>query len=186
MSSLTSAMIVNAVVLVAVLEADLGPHRKIGRLRILRPLLMAAAIVPLYLKAFATSGTGLALELVGVAAGIIAGIAATSLTEVYRSPETNKPVSRAGAAYAALWVAVIGARAAFSYGSVHWFNAPLGHWMARHDVSVAAITDTLIVMAVGMLLARTIGLATRSMTLAQPAARGGTGVARSAALRRVG
>jgi hypothetical protein len=167
MSGLTSAMIVNAVVLIAVLEADLGSHRKIGRLRIARPLLLAAGIVPLYLKAFATHGTGFGLELIGAAAGILAGVAAASLTHVYRSPETGKPVSRAGAAYAALWITAIGARAAFSYGSVNWFNAPLGHWMARHDVSVAAITDILILMAVGMLLARTIGLATRAASLTQ-------------------
>lgn len=169
MTDLTSAMIVNGIVLAAVLEADLGPHRKVGWLRIARPLFVAAAIVPLYLKAFATHGTGLGLELVGALAGILAGIAAASLTRVYRSPETDKPVSRAGTAYAALWITIIGARAAFSYGSVNWFSAPLAHWMVRHDVSVAAITDTLIVMAVGMLLARTIGLAARAITLPGPA-----------------
>jgi hypothetical protein len=170
MSDLTSAMIVNAVVLAAVLEADLGAHRKVGRLRIARPLLLAAGIVPLYLKAFATHGTGLGLEVVGAVAGLLAGIAAASLTHVYRSPTTGKPVSRAGAGYAAMWILVIGGRAAFSYGSVHWFNAPLGHWMARHDVSVAAITDTLVLMAVAMLLARTVGLAIRAITLAPRAA----------------
>ena len=165
MSDLTSAMIINAVVLIAVLEADLGSRRKVGRLRIARPLLMAGAIVPLYLKAFATHGTGLGLEVVGALAGLVAGVVAASLTHVYRSPETNKPLSRAGAAYAALWIAVIGARTAFSYGSVHWFNAPLGHWMMRHDVSVAVITDTLILMAVGMLLTRTVSLAARAVAL---------------------
>ena len=34
MSPITQAMILNGVVLFAVLEADLGPHRKIGRFRI--------------------------------------------------------------------------------------------------------------------------------------------------------
>ncbi|MEK8171602.1 hypothetical protein NKH77_25740 [Streptomyces sp. M19] len=46
MSTLQQAMLINAVVLIAVLEADLGPHRKIGPFRVLRPLLMSAAIVP--------------------------------------------------------------------------------------------------------------------------------------------
>ena len=49
MSSLAQAMIINAAVLFAVLEADLGPHRKIGWFRILRPLLLAGAIIPIYL-----------------------------------------------------------------------------------------------------------------------------------------
>jgi hypothetical protein len=169
MSGIASAMVVNAVVLAAVLEADVGSHRKVGWFRIARPLLMAAGIVPLYLKAFATHGAGLGLELGGAAAGLAAGLAAARLTRVYRSSRTAKPVSRAGAAYAALWICVIGARAAFSYGSVHWFSAPLGHWMASHDVSVAAITDALIVMAVAMLLARTLGLAVRAATLPKTA-----------------
>lgn len=165
MSGIASALIINGVVLAAVLEADLGAHRKVGRLRIVRPLLMAAGIVPLYLKAFATHGAGLGLELAGAAAGLLGGLAALALTQVYRSSRTGKPVSRAGAGYAALWIAIIGARSAFSYGSVHWFSAPLGHWMARHDVSVAAVTDALILMAVAMVLTRTLGLATRSASL---------------------
>ncbi len=38
-----SALVVDAVLLGAVLEADLGGHRKIGRFRILRPLGIAVA-----------------------------------------------------------------------------------------------------------------------------------------------
>jgi len=41
---------------------------------------------------------------------------------------TGKPASRAGAPYAILWIVVIGARVAFSYGSAPWFTGPLeGH-----------------------------------------------------------
>ena len=43
MTELTQAMIVNGTVLVAVLHSDLGSGRKIGPMRILRPLLIAAA-----------------------------------------------------------------------------------------------------------------------------------------------
>jgi hypothetical protein len=157
-----SAVIVDAVLLVAVLEADLGRHRKIGRFRILRPLGIAALIIPLYLKAVATTGNGLSLEIAAAAAGIVLGLIATSLMGVHRSPNTNKPVSHAGFAYAALWVVVIGARAAFSYGSTHWFSHSLATWMTQHSVSTAAITDALIFSAVAMLLTRTIGLAIRA------------------------
>ena len=165
MSGLTSAMIVNAVVLVAVLEADLGAHRAINRLRIIRPLLLAAAIVPLFLEAFTTSGTGLTLEIAGVAAGLLGGLAANTLTHVYRSPTSGKPVSRAGTGYAAVWIIIIAARAAFSWGSAHWFTPQLGSWMIHNDISTAAITDSLILMAVAMLLTRTLGLARRAATL---------------------
>jgi len=71
-------------------------------------------------------------------------------------------VTRAGAAYAALWIAVIAARSCFSIGAAHWFNHPLATWMANHQVTGAAITDTLIIMAVAMTLARTLSLAVRA------------------------
>jgi uncharacterized membrane protein YidH (DUF202 family) len=157
-----SDLIIDAIILAAVLEADLGPHRTIGRFRIVRPLLTAAAIVPLYLTAVATSGAGLTLEIALAAAGIILGLLATAFMTIYRSPRTGKPVSRAGLAYGALWTVVIGARAAFSYGSTHWFSTPLTHWMMRNGVTVDAITDALIFMAVAMLLTRTIGMGIRA------------------------
>ena len=171
-SELTQAMIVNGVVLAAVLEADLGPARKISRMRILRPVITAAAIIPLFVQRPVTSGTGLAIEVAAVAAGLLGGLAAVGLMGVYRSPKTGKPVSRAGTPYAALWILVVGARAAFSYGSVHWFNAQLTHWCIAHQVTLAAITDGLIFMAVAMVLVRTGGLAFRASRL--PAAAPGS------------
>jgi len=170
MSELTQAMIVNGAVLVAVLHSDLGAARKIGPMRILRPLLIAAAIVPLFIDSPVTHGTGLSLELIGVAVGLLGGLAAVALIHVHRNPSTGKPVSRAGAPYAALWTVVIGARAAFSYGSYHWFPSQLEHWCAAHQVTGSAITDGLIFMAVAMLLTRTAGLALRASRLAPIAA----------------
>ncbi|OIJ87932.1 hypothetical protein BIV25_37580 [Streptomyces sp. MUSC 14] len=164
MSTLTQAMIINGAVLIAVLEADLGPHRRIGRLRILRPALTAGAIVPLFVKSPATHGFGLALEVTAALAGLLVGLLAMAFTTVYRSPATGGPVSRAGLAYAALWTVVAGARAAFSYGSAHWFAPQLGRWMTEHQVTADALTDALLFMAVAMTLTRTLGLAARAMT----------------------
>jgi hypothetical protein len=168
---LTKALIVNGLVLFAVLEADLGPGRKVSRFRLLRPLLMSASIVPLFLEAVATHGTGLALEIAGGVAGVLLGLTAASLMTLRREPATGRVVTRAGAAYAALWIAVIAARSCFSIGAVHWFNHPLATWMANHQVTAAAITDTLIIMAVAMTLARTATLALRANQIhRQPAA----------------
>ena len=68
-------------------------------------------------------------------------------------------------AYAALWIVIIGARAAFSYGSVHWFGPQLGRWMASNAVTVGAVTDALLLMAIAMTLVRTLGLAARAARL---------------------
>jgi hypothetical protein len=50
MSTLLDAEIVNVVLVAAVLEADLGSHRGISTFRILRPFLLAAVIVPLFIE----------------------------------------------------------------------------------------------------------------------------------------
>ena len=164
LSQLTEAMIINGLVLATVLASDLGGARKIGRIRILRPLVLVA-IVPFFVQRPATNGAGLAVEGAAVVAGVLGGLAALALMGVYRSPKTGAPVSRAGAPYALFWTLVIGARSAFSYGAAHWFTVPLVSWSIAHKVSEAAIVDGLIFMAIVMVLVRTIGLGVRASRL---------------------
>jgi hypothetical protein len=169
LSQLTEAMIVNGAVLVTVLASDLGPARKIGPMRLLRPVIAAAVIIPLFVDRPVTHGTGLVVEIAGVVAGVLGGLAAAALMSVYRSPDTGRPVSRAGAPYAIFWTVVIGARAAFSYGAAHWFTDQIVSWAIANQVSEAAITDGLIFMAIAMVLVRTAGLAGRASRLPAPA-----------------
>ena len=168
-SELTEAMIVNGVVLATVLATDLGPARKIGTARLVRPVIAAAVIIPLFVDRPVTHGTGLAVEIAGIVAGVLGGLAAAALIGVYRSPKTGRPVSRAGWPYAILWTAVIAARAAFSWGSAHWFQSQIVSWAIANQVSLAAITDGLIFMAVAMVLVRTAGLRVRASCLPAPA-----------------
>jgi hypothetical protein len=165
MSPLTQAMIVNAVVLATVLATDLGPARKIGPMRLLRPLVAAAVIIPFFISQPVTHGSGLAVEIAGCVAGLLGGLAAAALMKVYRSPVTGRPVSSAGVPYAAFWIVIVGARAAFSYGAGHWFTAQIVSWAIANRVAEAAITDGLIFMAVVMILVRTIGLGVRASRL---------------------
>jgi hypothetical protein len=162
MTPLDDALVIDGIVLIATLEADLGPRRKIGRIRILRPLVTMAAVIPLFLDRPASHGNGLLVELAGLAAGLLCGLAVSALIRVYRSPETGKPVSAAGLPYALAWTLIAAARGVFSYGASHWFPAQITQWSAAHQVTGAAITDGLIVMAVVTVLARTVTLATRS------------------------
>jgi hypothetical protein len=164
-SQLTEAMIVNGVVLATVLASDLGPARKIGRMRLLRPVIAAAVIIPLFVSDPATRGNGLAVEIAGVAAGLLGGLAAAALMRVYRSPRTGAPASSAGWGYAAFWTLVIGARTAFSYGAAHWFTASIVSWAIANQVSEAALTDGLIFMALTMVIVRTAGLRVRAARL---------------------
>ena len=165
MSPLTEAMIINGAVLIAVLEGDLGPHRKIGKLRILRPLITVAIVIPLFIDSPVTHGNGLLIELAGVAAGLLCGALASALMRVYRSPKTGRPVSAAGFPYAIVWVVIVGTRALFSIGATNWFPAQLDRWCLVHQVSGSAITDGLIFMALAMVLVRTASLGTRARRL---------------------
>jgi hypothetical protein len=67
-------------------------------------------------------------------------------------------MSHAGLAYGMFWSVVIGARLLFTYGANHWFTTQLTHWMVTNGISVDALTDALVFMAVAMTLARTIRL----------------------------
>lgn len=155
----TSVLILNALILFAVLESDLG-RRKIGAFRVVRPLMMCIGIVPLFLDRPATAGPGAVLELALAGLGVLLGVfASTRLMKVGLDESSGTVMSRTGAPYAVFWGAVIGARLLFTYGANHWYASQLGNWMATNQISVNALTDALIFMAVGMALTRTLRLA---------------------------
>jgi uncharacterized membrane protein YidH (DUF202 family) len=162
---MVESLIINAVVLVVVLESDLGRHRTITWFRIARPLVTALLVIPFFITGVATSGTGLLLEVLLALSGIALGWLSISLMTVYRSDRTGRPVTRAGLGYALVWIVVSAARVLFAYGSQHWFQDPLGSWMARHRVGSGALTDALIFMALAMVVTRVVVMGVRARRL---------------------
>jgi hypothetical protein len=166
----TDVLIVNIAVLFAVLEADLG-RRKISTFRILRPLFLAAGIIPLFIAHPATAGDGEVLEITLAGLGALLGlVAASGLMKVSFDVGSQRCVSTAGAAYGVFWVAIIGARLLFTYGANHWYTAQLTHWMVTNGISVDALTDGLIFMAVAMAVTRTLRLAVGRAQVRRPSA----------------
>jgi hypothetical protein len=153
-----SVWIINLAVLGAVYESDLG-YRKVTWFRGLRPILLTGVIIAFYLTGIATRGDALAFELLLPALGIALGVCVASLFKVTIGAGRTA-WTRAGAAYALLWAAVVGARLAFAYATTN--SDHLRHWLATYHITSAAITDGLIFMAVAMLLTRTVVLVVRA------------------------
>jgi hypothetical protein len=166
-----SVWIINLVVLTVVMEADLGT-RKITWMRLARPVVLGGVIISFYLKGIAGGGDGLAIELALAAVGIVLGLAAGAIFSVFRDAK-GFVRSKAGAGYSALWVCVISARIGFAYATSH--SRSLQIWLGTHHITGAALTDALIFMAAGMLLARTFTLLARSRQLPQAVPAPGAG-----------
>ena len=96
--------ILNLVVLGVVLWADLGT-REITWRRVLRSVIVSAIAVAIFLRNPQTAGNGLALELIGLASGLILGAIGSRRLMVFKAdPRAEEPISTAGAGYAAFWI----------------------------------------------------------------------------------
>ena len=156
-----SVLIPNLVILVTVLLSDYGRH-PVTPLRLARPFLAAAAIIPFFLKGVQLSGNGLLIETAGIAAGLLLWVASSFLMQVSPDAVTGKAVTIAGKAYAAFWIVIVAARIYFTYGAQHVFSRQLGQWLYASHVTVNGLTAALIFFSVAMLLGRTGALAARA------------------------
>jgi hypothetical protein len=149
----TAQYLLNLGLLAFVLWANLGT-RGVSRGRFVLPLLLVLVAGIAFLRDVPTAGNDVGLEVAGVAVGVALGLVAAALVRVDRD-RTGRLVMRAGAAYAVLWVVVIGGRVLFAYGADHWFPAAIARFSIDHRITGAdAWTAAFVLMALSMVLAR--------------------------------
>jgi hypothetical protein len=151
----TAQYVLNVGLLVYILASNLGT-RRLTRRRLWLPVVLVAVAAAFFLRDVPTVGHDVQLDVVGAVAGAVLGVVAGLLVKVNRTAQ-GATVTRAGAAYAALWVAVIGGRVAFAYGAQHWFSRDIGQFSMTQQISgVDAWTAAFVMMALSMVLARVL------------------------------
>ncbi|WP_205863106.1 hypothetical protein [Planosporangium thailandense] len=145
--------ILNVGLLAWVLLRNIGA-RPVTRSTFAVPLLIVGVAAVAFLRGVPTAGDDVTLELAGVGAGVAAGALATAFTRM--SLRRGRLTLRAGAAFAAVWVAVIGGRVAFAEWATHSGARAVGEFSMRHHITGAdAWTAACVLMALAMVLTRT-------------------------------
>jgi hypothetical protein len=143
-----------------ILATQLGTrHPSIDRLLI--PVLIVGGIGFKYLKNLPAGTTPHLLELAGLAAGILFGLAAIPLFRVAKDPENGRLVTRAAAAYPALWLTALAMRLVFAYGSSHWFHSDIASFSITNHVPQNTYAAAFVLMVLTMIVIRTAAVLVR-------------------------
>lgn len=164
MSQFQIALIASVSILAVILATDLG-RRRATTWRVARSLIAVVVVAAIFVHSFPTAGNDVSLQLAGIGAGVICGLAAAMLLPVYRGP-SGEIYTRAGIAYAALWVVLSAARVVFAYGSEHWFPAGIVKFSIDYRLTGEDVyANAFVFMALAMVLTRSAVLLTRRYRL---------------------
>lgn len=135
--------------------------REVTRASFLLPLVIVGAAAAYFLFPLPTAGNDLDIVAAFGLVGVMFGLAAAATTRLHH--RDGRLVATAGAGFAALWLVMIGGRIAFA----EWANGAgartVGMFSRDHAITGAdAWTAAFVVMALGMVLTRTVVLAARA------------------------
>lgn len=77
----------------------------------------------MYLSNLPTGTANHVIELAGLGAGLLFGLASVALVKVEKDPHSGRAVTKAGFPYAAVWTIALAACMLFAFGCTHWFHA---------------------------------------------------------------
>jgi hypothetical protein len=130
--------------------------------KLILPVLIVGGIGFKYLSNLPTGTANHLLELAGVAAGLLFGLASVALVNVEKDPHSGRTVTRAGFPYAAVWSVALAARMLFAYGSTHWFHSALVQFSITNHINPATYGTFFVLMVLTMISIRTISVIARA------------------------
>jgi len=156
--------VINAILILMVIR-QIREHPLDAR-SLAAPVLAVGAAAVMFLHSVPTGGHDLALEaacvLAGAAMGAIGGLA-TKL----RLGAGGRPLGRAGAVAASMWVGGVGARLAFAVAAGNGAGAAIARFsIAHHITGSAAWVAALVMMALADVLTRLVVIYLRGHRLA--------------------
>ena len=152
------------VVFAAVCILRLGRRRFTRRQRVL-PLVVVVVLALNYVRGMPTTGNDLALELSCLAVGALFGLAMVAVTAVEQEEATGDVWVRAGAAYLALWVILLGSRVFFAYSATGWAHQDIGRFFITNRLSFNSITPAFVLMTIGSIGVYAIGVTLRASSI---------------------
>ncbi|MGO4493747.1 hypothetical protein AB4Y86_16870 [Arthrobacter sp. 2YAF22_2] len=175
----TAQWLLNLGLLVFILGSNLGTRTVTGR-RLVLPLILALLAGFLLLSAAPASGNDTALAAIGACAGTALGIVAGIFMRLERRSD-GSVASRAGAAYALLWILVIGGRIGFAESAAGWASGAVRDFSISNHISGGeSWTAAFVVMALAMVGSRVLVTALRWRALPAGALPGGGGANQAA------
>jgi hypothetical protein len=157
----TTAYITYTALFAFILATQLGTRRP-SLDRLILPVAVVTAIGFKYLRGLPSGTTSHLLELAGVAAGVAFGLASIPLFRVAKDKVTGGLVTRAGVAYAALWIGALMIRLVFAYGSSHWFHQAVASFSMSERVPAATYASAFVLMVLTMIIVRTAAVIVRA------------------------
>lgn len=134
------------------------------------PVLAVGAAAVLFLHAVPGGGNDIALELLGVSAGAAMGAVGGLATRLRRGAD-GRPLGRAGALAASMWIGGVGARMAFAFAAAHGAGPAIARFSITHHITgSAAWVAALVMMALADVLTRLVVVHLRGRRLAAGAA----------------
>jgi hypothetical protein len=126
------------------------------------PIVAVAAAAAYYLKDVPTKGNDVVLDVLGLAAGLVLGLACGLTTRLFRDRE-GFMVAKAGFAAALLWIVGMASRTGFEYSATHSGAHAIADFSRSNSITGGdAWTVALLLMALAQVLARTATIRIRA------------------------